>query len=69
MTGRLDEESYARAALTYLAEPGDLHLGALVRDRGAARTLAAIKAGTLPEGPGGGCGGSGESEGSGGLSR
>jgi DNA processing protein len=52
MTGRLDEESYARAALTYLAEPGDLKLGALVRDRGAARTLAAIRAGTLPDGPG-----------------
>ena len=49
MTGRLDEESYARAALTYLAEPGDLQLGALVRHSGAARTLAAIKAGTLPD--------------------
>ncbi len=50
MTGRLDEESYARAALTYLAEPGDLRLGALVRERGAAPVLAAIKAGTLPDG-------------------
>jgi DNA processing protein len=49
MTGPLDEESYARAALTYLAEPGDLQLGALVRGTGAARTLAAIKAGTVPE--------------------
>jgi DNA processing protein len=49
MTGRLDEESYARAALTYLAEPGDLQLGALVRSHGAARMLAAIKAGTVPE--------------------
>src|SRR5487761_1601623 len=49
MTGRLDEESYARAALTYLAEPGDLQLGALVRGDGAARTLAAIKAGILPD--------------------
>lgn len=54
MTGRLDEESYARAALTYLAEPGDLRLGALVQDCGAARTLAAIKAGVLPDGSGGG---------------
>jgi DNA processing protein len=49
MIGRLDGESYARAALTYLAEPGDLQLGALVRDSGAARTLAAIKAGTVPD--------------------
>jgi DNA processing protein len=45
----LDEESYARAALTYLAEPGDLRLGALVRADGAARTLAAIKAGRFPD--------------------
>jgi DNA processing protein len=45
----LDEESYARAALTYLAEPGDLRLGALVRVGGAARTLAAIKAGRFPD--------------------
>jgi DNA processing protein len=48
VTGRLDGESYARAALTYLAEPGDLRLGALVRKRGAARTLDAIKTGTVP---------------------
>jgi len=44
VTGRLDDEPYARAALTYLAEPGDLRLDALVRARGAARTLEAIKA-------------------------
>jgi DNA processing protein len=49
MTGRLDEESYARAALTYLAEPGDRQLGALVRSHGAAPMLAAIKAGTVPD--------------------
>lgn len=48
MTGRLDEESYARAALTYLAEPGDVALGALVRTCGGARTLDAIRAGSLP---------------------
>jgi DNA processing protein len=46
---RLDDESYARAALTYLAEPADLRLGALIRACGAARTLAAIKAGTFPD--------------------
>jgi len=44
----LDEDSYARAALTYLAEPGDLRLGALVRAHGAALTLAAIKSGRFP---------------------
>ena len=49
MSAALDEESYARAALTYLAEPGDLRLGALVRERGAASTLAAIKTGKFPD--------------------
>ena len=48
MTGRLEDESYARAALTYLAEPGDHRLGALLRVLGAARTLETIKAGTDP---------------------
>jgi DNA processing protein len=46
--GALDDESYARAALTYLAEPADLRLGALVRSRGAVEALASIKAGTVP---------------------
>ena len=46
----MDEESYARAALTYLAEPGDVRLGALIRTCGAARVLDAIKAGDLPDG-------------------
>jgi len=50
----LDDESYARAALTYLAEPGDLRLGALVRAYGAARALAAIKAGRFPDATPGG---------------
>ncbi len=48
MTGRLDEESYARAALTYLAEPGDVRLGELVAARGAACTLHAIRTGGFP---------------------
>jgi DNA processing protein len=48
MTGRLKDESYARAALTYLAEPGDRRLGALLRVLGAARTLETIKAGRDP---------------------
>lgn len=43
----MDEESYARAALTYLAEPGDVRLGALIRTCGAARVLDAIRAGRL----------------------
>ena len=46
MNHTLDDESYARAALTYLAEPADRVLGALLRARGAAWTLAAIKAGS-----------------------
>ncbi len=46
----LDEERYARAALTYLAEPGDPWLAVLVRERGAAGALAAIRAGQLPAG-------------------
>ena len=46
----MDEESYARAALTYLAEPGDVRLGALIRTCGAARVLDAIKGGDLPDG-------------------
>jgi DNA processing protein len=45
MNETLDDESYARAALTYLAEPADRVLGALLRVHGAARTLEAIKAG------------------------
>jgi DNA processing protein len=43
-----DGERLARAALTYLAEPGDARLGALIASRGAAGALAAIKAGKLP---------------------
>jgi DNA processing protein len=45
MSETLDDESYARAALTYLAEPADGVLGALLRVHGAARTLEAIKTG------------------------
>jgi len=45
MNETLDDDSYARAALTYLAEPADRVLGALLRVHGAARTLEAIKAG------------------------
>src|SRR5262249_49606958 len=48
MTGRMEDESYARAALTHLAEPGDRSLGALLRVHGAARTLEAIKSGRDP---------------------
>jgi len=44
MNYTLDDESYARAALTYLAEPADHVLGRLLRLHGAARTLEAIKA-------------------------
>ena len=48
MTGRLTDEAYARAALTYLAEPADRWLGQLLRLHGAAVTLDAIKSGLLP---------------------
>ena len=52
-TARLGEQHLARAALTYLAEPGDPALGALLEVCDPAEVLAAIKAGTLPgAGPG-----------------
>ena len=50
--GTLTEESYARAALTYLAEPADQWLNGLIAAHGATRTLEAIRSGQLPE-PGG----------------
>ena len=52
---RLSEEKLARAALTYLAEPGDPALGALLAICSPAEVLAAIKADMLP-GTGPGCG-------------
>ncbi len=51
----LGEEKLARAALTYLAEPGDPALGALLGICRPAEVLAAIRAGLLP-GTGPGCG-------------
>src|ERR1700691_896902 len=45
MNGKLTDEAYARAALTYLAEPTDRWLGQLIRVHGAAVTLNAIKTG------------------------
>jgi DNA processing protein len=53
--GRLSEQSLARAAFTYLAEPGDWALGALLEICEPAEVLAAIKADMLP-GIGPGCG-------------
>ena len=50
MNGNLDDESYARAALTYLAEPADRWLSGLVRAYGAARSLDAVKSGRWPHG-------------------
>jgi DNA processing protein len=47
-TARLSEQHLARAALTYLAEPADPALGALLEICDPAEVLAAIKAGTLP---------------------
>jgi DNA processing protein len=54
-SGRLGEQSLARAALTYLAEPGDPALGALLEICEPAEVLAAIRADMLP-GIGPGCG-------------
>jgi DNA processing protein len=45
----LTEESYARAALTYLAEPADQWLNGLISAHGATRTLEAIRSGQLPD--------------------
>jgi len=42
------DETYARAALTYLAEPADPWLAALLRAHGAVITLDAIRSGRLP---------------------
>jgi DNA processing protein len=53
--GHFGEEELARAALTYLAEPGDPALGSLLEICEPAEILAAIKAGMLP-GIGPGCG-------------
>jgi DNA processing protein len=50
MSARADGERVARAALTYLAEPGDPWLAALVRQHGASRTVAAIQEGRFPAG-------------------
>ncbi len=43
MNDKLTDERYARAALTYLAEPADRWLAQLLRERGAAGALDAIK--------------------------
>jgi hypothetical protein len=58
VTGRLDGESYARAALTYLAEPGDLRLSALVRTYGAERSWTRSRRARFPGGIGCAAGGS-----------
>ena len=54
MTGP-GEQRLARAALTYLAEPGDPALGALLARCEPAEVVAAIKADLLPA-TGPGCG-------------
>jgi DNA processing protein len=41
---KLTDEKYARAALTYLAEPADRWMALLLREHGAAGALDAIKA-------------------------
>jgi DNA processing protein len=65
VTVKLSDEAYARAALTYLAEPTDRWLVQLLRVHGAAVTLAAIKSGRLlgTAGLGGNAGGQGNGPG------
>jgi DNA processing protein len=46
------DEVVARATLTYLAEPGDPWLAALVRGVGAVRAVEAVRAGQFPAGAG-----------------
>jgi len=48
----LTDEKYARAALTYLAEPADRWLSQLLREHGAAGALDAIKNYAAASGPG-----------------
>jgi DNA processing protein len=48
VTENLTDEAYARAALTYLAEPADRWRGQLAQAHGAAPVLEAIRAGRLP---------------------
>jgi DNA processing protein len=48
MNDKLDDETYARAALTYLAEPADPCLATLLRAHGAVVALDAISTGRLP---------------------
>jgi DNA processing protein len=50
MIEQLTDEAYARAALTYLAEPADRWLGPLIREHGAAPVLDAVKSDRLPGG-------------------
>lgn len=50
MNERLTDEAYARAAMTYLAEPADRWLGQLIRVSGAAGALDAIKQYRAPGG-------------------
>jgi DNA processing protein len=46
--GEADRERFARIALSFVAEPGDLRLGALLRAHSAVRVLAAIAGGCAP---------------------
>ena len=48
-TMNISDEQIARAELTWLAEPRDELLGALVRASGAAEAMALIRAGRLPD--------------------
>ena len=49
MNTTVTDEQVARAELTWIAEPRDRLLGALVRASGAVQAMALIRAGRLPD--------------------
>ena len=52
MTGTTDRDRLARAALTCVAEPGDAHMGALLRVCAPGQIVAALTEGRAPSGAG-----------------
>ena len=66
MSAMIDRERFARIALSFVAEPGDLTLGGMRRTSSPAEVFAAVCDGRLPEpAAGAGDGGSGQANGQG----
>ena len=61
MSAAVDRERFARIALSFVAEPGDLTLGAMLRVSSPAEVFAAVCDGRLPE-PAAGAGGGGSGQ-------